>query len=186
MNADYLNRQFLIAMPALKDAHFEQSVTLLWEHTDEGAMGIVVNRPSEVLLGELLDHLGFPANNAEIESRSVYLGGPVQRDHGFVLHDGETRWPGATTLASGINLTTSRDILEAIARGEGPANYLVALGYAGWGAGQLESEITDNAWLNAPIDSRVLFELPYEQRWHAAAGLAGIDISRLSPDSGHA
>ena len=186
MNADYLNQQFLIAMPMLKDSHFEQSVTLLCEHNDEGAMGIVINRPSEVALSELLDHLGYPVHDAEIGGHSVYLGGPVRRDHGFVLHDGETRWPGATPIAEGINLTTSRDILRDIARGEGPVNFLVALGYAGWGAGQLENEITENAWLNAPLDGRVLFELPYEQRWHAAAGLAGVDISRLAPHSGHA
>ena len=116
----------------------------------------------------------------------MYLGGPVQRERGFVLHDGDQSWEGTLPISSELSLTTSRDVLEAIARGEGPKRYLVALGYAGWGPGQLEAEMAENAWLSGPADNEVMFETPPNQRWRAAAKLLGVDITRLSLSSGHA
>ena len=177
---------FLIAMPSLADPNFHQTVTYVCEHNQDGALGIVINRPTDLKLGELLDHLGFEAGNGETEQRTVYLGGPVQRERGFVLHEPSGEWDSSMRVSDEITVTTSKDILQAIAEGNGPTRYLVALGYAGWGAGQLEDEMTENAWLSGPADADILFAKDSEQRWRAAAALLGVDLSLLSQDAGHA
>jgi putative transcriptional regulator len=181
-----LTNHFLIAMPALSDPNFTQTVTYLCEHTPEGAMGIVINRPSEVTLGEVFDQLGIEKACAQASRSTIYVGGPLQQERGFVLHPGGTAWEATLPVSSEVSITTSRDVLTAIASGEGPKEYLIALGYAGWGAGQLEEELIDNAWLSGPADPEVLFRVPSPRRWRAAAALLGVDLSLLSSDSGHA
>ncbi|MCC5856566.1 MAG: YqgE/AlgH family protein [Ectothiorhodospiraceae bacterium] len=181
-----LSNHFLIAMPSLDDPNFQRTVTFLCEHNSEGALGIVINRPTDITLGELLDHLDTPAEHPDIAARTVYMGGPVQRERGFVLHPPGGAWDSSLVISERIAVTTSRDILAAIARGEGPERFLVALGYAGWGAGQLEQEMAANAWLNGPADPDIIFHHGNEQRWHAAAALLGVDINLLSSDTGHA
>ncbi|NIP71714.1 MAG: YqgE/AlgH family protein [Gammaproteobacteria bacterium] len=181
-----LTNHFLIAMPQLADPNFFHTVTYICEHNRDGAMGIVINRPLELTLGEVLDHMGIDAEHRDAIGQTVYMGGPVQQERGFVLHRPASHWDATLAIADDIGVTTSRDILSAIARGEGPNNALVALGYAGWGAGQLEGEIAENAWLSGPADEHILFETPDEQRWEAAAALLGVDLNLLSGDAGHA
>ena len=186
MAEDSLSNHFLIAMPSLADPNFAQTVTYLCEHNEDGALGIVINRPSDVTLGELLSHMGIEHLPAEQAALQVYLGGPVQRDRGFVLHSPGGEWESSLRIAEGVCVTTSRDILEAVARGEGPERYLVALGYAGWGPGQLEREMAENAWLSGPADPTIIFQRPHGERWRAAAALLGVDLALLSSQSGHA
>jgi putative transcriptional regulator len=181
-----LRNHLLVAMPALADPNFSQSVTLLCEHNDEGALGVVINRPIDLSLGELLAHLGLETDDAELAARPVYQGGPVQTERGFVLHEPLGDWEHTLAVTETLGLTTSGDILSALATGEGPERVLVALGYAGWGAGQLESELAHNAWLHAPADPELVFDLPVEERWQAAARLLGVDLALLSGDTGHA
>ncbi|SFM63168.1 putative transcriptional regulator [Ectothiorhodospira mobilis] len=183
-NANFTD-QFLIAMPSLEDPNFFHSVAYVCEHSDEGAMGIVINHPTELTLGSVLEHMGITAQ-APVEQVPVYNGGPVQSDRGFILHSSEQRWTSTMQVSEAIAVTTSRDILEAMAAGEGPERYLIALGYAGWGPGQLEQEIGDNAWLTCDADTDILFHQPAERRWQAAAGRLGVDLSLLSGQSGHA
>lgn len=182
----YLTGQFLVAMPSLADPNFHQTVTYLCEHTAEGALGIVINRPLEIRLGEILQHLDVTAEDPDTADIPVYLGGPVQTDRGFVIHQPVKGWESTLRVTEQTGLTTSQDILRDMALGRGPGQALVALGYAGWGAGQLEQEIRDNSWLNVPADDDILFELPVEQRWESAAGKLGIDLQLLSNDAGHA
>lgn len=186
MNAPDLTHHFLIAMPSLADPNFSRTVTYLCQHNAEGALGIVINRPTDIRLGELLQHLELPDASPAVTSRPVLLGGPVQRERGFVLHRDARDWDASLPIADGIILTTSKDILAAIAEGTGPDAYVVALGYAGWGPGQLEQEMAENAWLNGPASAEVLFELPYEERWQAAASLLGVDMTLLSTTAGRA
>lgn len=181
-----LTNHFLIAMPQLADPNFFHTVTYICEHNRNGAMGIVINRPLELTLGEVLDHMGIDTEDRGAIGQTVYMGGPVQQERGFVLHRPASHWDATLAITDEIGVTTSRDILSAIARGEGPSNALVALGYAGWGAGQLEGEIAENAWLSGPADEHILFETPDEQRWEAAAALLGVDLNLLSGDAGHA
>lgn len=182
----YLGGQFLIAMPALKDPNFAHTVSFVCEHSEQGALGIVINRPSDIALGEIFRQLDLKAVEPRLEARPVYNGGPVQQDRGFVIHDGGDEWDSSLQVAVGLCVTTSRDILTAIAAGEGPPRSLIALGYAGWGAGQLEREIAENAWLSVPADPAIIFELPVEKRYAASARLLGVDLSLLSTESGHA
>lgn len=187
MAASSLKNQFLIAMPGLEDPNFSRTVTYLCDHGEHGAMGIVVNRPSELRLSDVLEHMGIESQDPWAEEQIVYLGGPVQEERGFVLHtprDGG--WKSSIAVTDEIGITTSRDILEAMARGEGPQRSLVALGYAGWGAGQLEDEIQQNAWLSGPAQPDILFNMPPQERWEAAARLLGVDMRLMSPDAGHA
>lgn len=186
MDSAQLTNHFLIAMPSLADPNFSRTVTYMCEHNEDGALGIVINRPAELTLGELLDHLGIEAVDPRVGDRPVYLGGPVQRERGFVLHRPAGDWDASLRIADDVVLTTSRDILAAIARAEGPSQYLVALGYAGWGAGQLEAEMVENSWLSGPANASVLFEREAGQRWKAAAALLGVDLGLLSSESGHA
>lgn len=180
-----LTNQFLIAMPALTDPNFFHSVTYICEHNGEGALGIVINHPMEIRLGDVLEHMGIHAKTEQIASLPVFAGGPLHRERGFVIHYPGGKWDNVLNVGE-IGIASSRDILEAIARGEGPAQALIALGYAGWGPGQLEQEMADNAWLSGPADVRILFDLPSEERWAAAAALFGVDLNRLSNDVGHA
>ena len=181
-----LKNQLLIAMPSLDDPNFSRTVTYICEHSDEGAMGIVLNRPTELSLADVLKHMDIDGGLGAAGKQPVFLGGPVEEERGFVLHSHTDPWDSTLAVNDHISVTTSRDILEAMARGDGPDQTLVALGYAGWGAGQLEREIQDNAWLSGPADRSILFELPPDQRWEAAARLLGVDVNLLSSEAGHA
>ena len=180
-----LTNQFLIAMPSLADPHFSQSVTYICEHNQEGALGIVINHPLDIQLSEVFQYMDIEIQVPTILHQPVFLGGPLQRERGFVIHTPLGLWDSVLKI-SDIGIASSRDILEAIARGNGPTHTLIALGYAAWGPGQLEKELGNNDWLNGPANTSVLFDLPSEQRWHAAAALTGVDLTRLSSDIGHA
>lgn len=186
MEPGSLKNHFLIAMPTLADPNFFHSVVYLCEHSAEGAMGIVVNQPLVITLGEVLQHIEIKLRSQELGQRPVYLGGPVRRDALFVIHEPLQRWESTLVVTDRIGVTTSPDILKALADDEFPGDTLIALGYAGWDAGQLEQEISDNAWLSGKADTRILFQTPAEDRWAAAAALLGVDISRLSREVGHA
>ncbi len=180
-----LQKQFLIAMPGLGDTHFDRSVTLLCEHNDEGALGLVINRPTELRLSTMLNHMELKHGGLS-DDPIVYWGGPVKPERGFVIHSAPGHWDSSMQVDEDLYVTTSRDVLVAMARGEGPEHYLVTLGYAGWSAGQLEGEMLSNAWLNTPISRGVLFGLPAPERWLAATQLLGLDISHLASQAGHA
>jgi putative transcriptional regulator len=180
-----LKNQFLLAMPNLAGSYFSNTITYLCEHNDDGAMGIMVNRPAQLTLLELFEQLNIPVQGYSLDE-PVFEGGPVAGDRGFILHSSEKRFLSSLDLGRGLMLTTAREVLEAIATGAGPQSYLVALGYAGWGAGQLEQEMLENAWLNCPATSTILFDTPVEQRVeHAAQGL-GINFNLISGHAGHA
>ncbi len=182
----YLSDHFLIAMPSLADSFFGESLIYLFEHSAEGAMGIVINQASGLSLAEVLEQL-HPEQLAAAHTRDIpiYTGGPVQMEHGFVLHPNGHNYQQTATIGA-FSLTTSRDILSSIAEGTGPEKYLIALGYSGWGAGQLEGELKDNAWLSCPADLAIIFDTPIAQRRSAAAALLGVDLERLSHQVGHA
>ncbi len=184
--SDTLANQLLVALPALADPNFARSVALICQHDEQGAMGVMVNRASEYTLGQVLSQMGIDSDDAQLRARAVLHGGPVHQERGFVLHDGGREWDSSLEVAPGLFLTTSRDVLEAMAAGEGPPNAVVALGCAGWGAGQLEYELGENTWLTAPADPDLLFDLPLEQRWQTAAGRIGVDLFRMTDYSGHA
>lgn len=173
-------------MPSLSDPNFHHTTTYLCEHNEEGALGIVINRPMEMQLADILDHMEITTEIEAVATQTVYMGGPVQNDRGFVLHEPVGNWEATLQVTDSIGLTSSRDILEAIAQGRGPQHALISLGYAGWGGGQLEEELAANAWLSGPASSKVVFETPIEQRWAAAAALIGVDLNLLSGDAGHA
>jgi putative transcriptional regulator len=182
----YLSNHLLIAMPGLADPNFARGVTLICKHDAEGALGIMINRLSELTVGEVLDQVGLPEHDPGLGAQPVYLGGPVQTDRGFVLHEPGGGFEWSYPISPLLTMTTSRDILVAMAEGRGPRPALVAIGYAGWGAGQLEEEIRQNAWLSVPAERSILFDTPIEQRWQAAAQLAGIDVRLLTDYAGHA
>ena len=183
----YLNNQLLVAMPSLADPNFSHSVTLVCEHNARGALGIVINRPLEMKMSEVLGQLALVTENPQLRDMPVLAGGPVQRDRGFVLHrPGPQAWESTMPVSDTLHVTTSRDVLAAMAQGAGPAQAVIALGYAGWEAGQLDEEVLQNAWLTVPCDDALIFELPYEQRWHAAARLLGVELSRISTQAGRA
>lgn len=181
-----LTNQFLIAMPNLADPNFYRTVTLLCAHNSEGAMGIVINRPLSLSLGEILGHMDIPLGNRQVQAMPVCQGGPVQKERGFVIHRPPGSWDAVLPVGDDFAVATSRDILAAIARGEGPDEVVVALGYAGWGAGQLERELAENAWLSVPARADILFQAPFEKRWELAVQMLGVDLSRLSGEAGHA
>lgn len=181
-----LSNQFLIAMPSLNDPNFSRSVTYICQHDEHGAMGIVINQPLELTLGEVLHDLELPTEDESVRDSAVFLGGPVQCERGFVLHKPVGEWEATMNVSDEIGLTASRSILASIADGKGPQSNIVVLGYAGWGAGQLEQEMLANSWLSGPADNEIIFDLPIEQRWQAAATRAGVDITRLSGEAGHA
>jgi len=181
-----LTDHFLIAMPGLEDPNFSRTVTYICEHNHRGAMGIVVNRPLGLELGDILDQMEITGASSQVRTLPVFMGGPVQTERGFVLHSHDRAWDSTMQITNEISVTTSRDILEAMAKGGGPKYSLVALGYAGWGEGQLESELTANAWLSGPASSQIIFALPAERRWQAAASLLGVDLNLISGEAGHA
>ena len=182
----YFNNQFLIAMPGLTDPHFFHTVTYVCQHSDDGALGIVINRPASMKLGDIFRQMGIKSELPTVLNTPVFSGGPVQQERGFVIHRTcEQNWDSSISTADNITLTSSRDVLEAIAAGKGPSQYLIALGYAGWGSGQLEKEMVENAWLNTPCGEAIIFETPINKRWNAAAGQLGIDINRLTTMAGH-
>jgi putative transcriptional regulator len=185
-DSQYLTNQFLIAMPGLEDPNFFHSVTYICEHNDQGALGLVINRPLDMQLGEILQHIKLQHSEPEARQIQVHLGGPVQQDRGFVLHEPLGEWEATLKVTDRIGITSSLDILQAIAKNEGPERSLITLGYAGWGAGQLEQEMAENAWLSGPADPDILFNSPDEERWKAAAASLGVDLDLLSGEAGHA
>lgn len=183
---NYFNQQLLIAMPGLEDPNFDHGVTLMCQHNEEGALGITINRHSDLTLKDVLSQLDIPCDDDALGGQPVLAGGPVQQERGFVLHTPDGRWESTSEVAPGIMVTTSRDILEAIAENRGPEKFVVALGYAGWSAGQLEEELRENAWLNTGARSDIVFDLPIGERWMHAVEALGIDAARLQPVGGHA
>jgi putative transcriptional regulator len=180
-----LTNQFLIAMPGLNDSVFARTVTYVCQHTEDGVLGIIINRPSDMTLGDIMTQMAIEVTDTDIHSMPVYHGGPVHPERGFVLHEPTGQWDSTLDISPDVALTTSRDILEALSVGEGPQRVLVALGYAGWAQGQLEREMIENAWLNTRASSTVLFDHPPSQRWKRAAGLLGINIDLLTLQAGH-
>lgn len=181
-----LRDHFLIAMPGMHDSSFAHTVTYICEHSEKGAMGIVVNNVTPLLLGDIFTQMQLGRGKSEVRKQPVVAGGPVQVERGFVLHARDAGWQATLHVSPQISLTASRDIIEALAEGRGPDEFLIALGYAGWGEGQLEAEIAANTWLTLPADSQILFNTPFEQRWTAAAQPLGIDLNLISSVAGHA
>lgn len=182
-----LENHFLIAMPTLHDPFFRRTVTYICEHSAEGAMGLIINNPIEINVSELLDKIDINSNNKQpIYKDPVYSGGPVQTDRGFVLHTPQHGWNSSLQLSQEIMVTTSKDILEAIARHQAPHHFMVTLGYSGWNAGQLEAELAQNSWLTIPADPDLLFKTPSNLRWEMAANKLGIDMRQVSSEVGHA
>lgn len=185
-SSDCLRDHFLLAMPCLEEGIFAHSITYICEHGESGAMGIVINQPLDLSVEEIFEHLQIESES-DFSDIPVMAGGPVQIDHGFVLHRNCPRtWEASLKVTPEITLTTSRDILRAIADGTGPEENLIALGYAGWAAGQLEQELADNSWLTLPANSDIIFTTPAAQRLGAAAAQLGIDMNLISGTAGHA
>ena len=190
-----LANHFLIAMPQLEDEFFARSVVYVCEHNERGALGLVINKPGSLSFKALLEKIELPMGRADLADQPIFRGGPVQTDRGFVLHDPvvldpphaeEAVYASTLTIPGGLEMTTSKDILEAVAHGAGPRRVLVTLGYAAWGEGQLESELAENTWLTVGADPSVIFDTPIGQRWDRALGLLGLQAWMLSPDAGHA
>jgi len=181
-----LSNHFLVAMPAMADPNFSGTVIYLAEHSPKGALGIVVNRPLEIDLANLFERISLKLDDTRFASQPVFAGGPVQNDRGFVLHSPAGSFNSSIHVGSDIALTSSKDVLEAVAEGKGPRRLLMALGYAGWGEGQLEEELAANAWLTVPATASLMFDVPVEERFHHAFGLLGIHPMFLSPAAGHA
>jgi len=196
MSADFapinLTNHFLIAMPGLSDALFGRSVVFMCEHSERGALGLVINKPSDIRLPRLFEKIDLPMGRADLQDTPVFQGGPVQTERGFVLHEaidsaeGESIYASTLAIPGGLEMTTSKDVLEAMASGAGPRRVLVTLGYASWAQGQLESEITENSWLTVAADPAVIFDAPVNERYERAMALLGLQPWMLSPDAGHA
>jgi len=183
---DSFENQLLIAMPNLDDSYFNKTVTYICEHNAEGAMGLIINLPINVTLNELLVQINEAKEEAPELSQQVLTGGPVSQDRGFVLHSTQAGWNSSLALSANVMITTSKDILMALGTDEAPEKYMVTLGYAGWGPGQLEEEIKANSWLLTPADDNILFDTPIEQRWKKATEKLGINMAHLSNEIGHA
>ncbi|WP_298231612.1 YqgE/AlgH family protein [uncultured Azohydromonas sp.] len=183
-----LTNQFLIAMPGMADDNFAGAVVYLCEHSDKGALGLMINKPTDITLRHLFEKVDLSLDRSELADEPVYFGGPVQTERGFVLHEalGAARFNSTMTVPGGLEMTTSKDVLESLAHGTGPRRVLVTLGYSGWGAGQLEEEISRNGWLNVAADPQIIFDTPPEQRYTRALSLLGIDPRMLSGEAGHA
>ena len=182
---------FLIAMPGLEDEGFSKSVIYMCEHTERGALGLVINKPSDINLKKLFDKVELPLDRSDLSDALVFQGGPVQTERGFVLHESmmpglEAVYASTMSILGGLEMTTSKDVLEALSSGNGPKKVFVSLGYSAWGEGQLESEISDNSWLTVAADIAVIFDTPVEERYAKAMGLLGLESWMLSPDAGHA
>jgi putative transcriptional regulator len=196
MSADFapinLTNHFLIAMPGLSDALFGRSVVFMCEHSERGALGLVINKPSDIRLPRLFEKIDLPMGRADLHDTPVFQGGPVQTERGFVLHEaidsaeGESIYASTLSIPGGLEMTTSKDVLEAMSSGAGPRKVFVTLGYASWAQGQLESEITENSWLTVAADPAVIFDAPVHERYERAMALLGLQPWMLSPDAGHA
>jgi len=184
--ATNLTNHFLLAMPNMADPNFGGAVVFIAEHSAKGALGLVINRPMELDLQSLFERIDLKLEIAPLAASPVFFGGPVQTDRGFVLHEPRGSWNSTVSIGDTLGLTSSKDVLEAVAAGEGPQRLLVTLGYAGWGSGQLEDEIARNAWLTVEADPEVIFDTPVPQRLSRAYGLLGIDPAFLSSSAGHA
>lgn len=183
---NFLTNHFLIAMPSLVDPYFSHSVTYICEHNENGAIGIVINRPLEINLIEVFNQMEIKSDNPNADGLPVLCGGPVHPERGFVLHTPGGNWRSTLEMSSEISVTTSRDILQALAQNSGPPKVLVSLGYASWTAGQLEKELVENMWLVCPATPEIIYKTPFSERWEAAVHLLGIDINNLSSNMGHA
>ena len=186
-----LTHHFLIAMPGLSDKAFAKSVIYMCEHSDRGALGLIINKPSDINLKGLFEKVALPLHRKDLIETVVFHGGPVQTERGFVLHEplmpgGQSVYASTMTIPGGLEMTTSKDVLEALSTGAGPRKVLVSLGYSAWGEGQLESEISENSWLTVPADMAIIFDTPVEQRYDRALLLLGFESWMLSPDAGHA
>ena len=186
-----LTHHFLIAMPGLDDAAFSKSVIYLCEHTERGALGLIINKPSDINLKGLFAKVELPLRREDLSDAPVFHGGPVQTERGFVLHESmmpghESVYASTMSIPGGLEMTTSKDVLEALSTGAGPRRVFVSLGYAAWGEGQLESEISDNSWLTVPADMAVIFDTPVSERYEKAMLLLGLQSWMLSPEAGHA
>jgi putative transcriptional regulator len=190
-----LTHHFLIAMPGLQDASFARSVVYLCEHSERGALGLVINKPTDINLKNLFDKVDLPLGRSDLAATPVLQGGPVQTERGFVLHEAlqaegadasESIYASTMTIPGGLEMTTSKDVLEAISTGAGPRKLLVTLGYSAWGEGQLESELAENSWLTVSADASVIFDTPIEERYEKALSLLGLQSWMLSPGAGHA
>ncbi|AMO22820.1 YqgE/AlgH family protein [Ramlibacter solisilvae] len=189
-----LTHHFLIAMPGLQDEAFAGSVVYLCEHSARGALGLVINKPSDINLRHLFDKVELPLGRDDLAATPVFQGGPVQTERGFVLHEAvfkdsapnETVYASTMTIPGGLEMTTSKDVLEAISTGAGPRKVLVSLGYSAWGEGQLESELAENSWLTVGADLSVIFDTPVERRYEKALALLGLQAWMLAPEAGHA
>ncbi len=181
-----LTGHFLIAMPGLNDGHFNHSVTYICEHDENGCFGIVINNETDIPLSRIIQEMNIEGSSNIPENKHVFLGGPVETGRGFVLHSPVGEWKSSLHINDSIALTTSKDILQAFANGEGPEHAIITLGYAGWAAGQLEHEMAQNAWLNCPADDRIIFNTPADKLWQEAANTIGIDMQLLTQDPGHA
>ena len=186
MSSINLTHHFLIAMPSMVDPNFSRTLTYICEHNDQGALGLVVNRPIDMTLKALFERLSMKMGDKKSADAPIYFGGPVQTDRGFVLHAPMGDWQATLRVRDLIGLTTSKDILEAVGRGEGPERMLVTLGYAGWSPGQLEHELSQNAWLTVEARDGIIFDMPSEERLPAAMELLGVDYARLQDSAGHA
>ena len=183
-------------MPGLEDAFFARSVVYLCEHSERGAMGLIINQASDLTMRQLFDKVDLPLHRQDITDTPVLLGGPVQTERGFVLHDpihmddpaqdGGSIYASTLTVPGGLEMTTSRDVLEALSSGAGPRRVLITLGYASWGEGQLESELAENSWLTVPADLGIVFDTPLAERYDKALDLLGLKSWMLSPEAGHA
>lgn len=182
-----LTNQFLIAMPGMADPTFSGTVVYLCEHSERGAIGLVINRPTDIDLQSLFDRLDLKLEIEPLAHQPVYFGGPVQTERGFVLHQASgAHYTSSLSVPGGLEMTTSKDVLEAVAQGNGPDKFLLTLGHAGWSAGQLEDEIARNGWLTVAADPNIVFDVPAAQRFDAALSLLGITASMLSGEAGHA
>lgn len=181
-----LTGHFLIAMPALNDSFFNQAVTYICEHDENGSFGIIINQETDITLKQIVKEMRIETDGDYNDTQPVFIGGPVDQGRGFILHRPTGNWQSSLKVNDRVALTTSKDILQAIVNNEGPEDSIVALGYAGWAAGQLENEMANNTWLSCPADEQIIFDTPVEERWKAAARLIGIDLSLLSSETGHA
>lgn len=186
MDSVNLTNHFLIAMPGMADPYFSRTLTLICEHSEKGAIGLVINKPIDVSLGNLFEQVDIDLQDEALRMEPVYFGGPVLVDRGFVLHQPLSDWHSTLKINNDTGLTTSKDILEAMASGNGPGRILVTLGYAGWAPGQLEDEIKRNGWLSVAANNRIIFDMPAEQRLDAAMALLGLNYGNLSDVAGHA
>ena len=177
---DNLTGHFLIAMPSLNDGFFNQAVTYICEHDESGSFGLIINQQTNIKLAQVLKEMKIKSGSSHNKDQPIFIGGPVDQGRGFILHRPTGSWASSLTVKNDVALTTSKDILQAIANNEGPEECIVTLGYAGWAAGQLEQEMASNTWLSCPADEQIIFNTPVEKRWKAAAKLIGIDLSLLS------